>query len=425
MDEVDRMKVLVFTSLFPNNVYPNHGVFIKERMSQFAKLDACEVKVVAPVPYYPPIKLGWRWTFSQIAREEIVDGIEIYHPRYFIVPKVGMVFYGWLMFFSVLGAVRRIHKKFKFDLIDAHYVYPDGFAAVVLGWIFGKPVVVSARGSDINLYAKLPLIRRLLQFTLRKADKVISVCMALKRAMMEIGVPAEKIQVVPNGVDLAKFYPMNKDVARKNLQIPADKKIIVSVGGLIPRKGFDLLLKAIKILRVECNLDNLYLVIIGEGPFRKELEKLILSLGLTNSVRLVGAVPHDTLGLWYSAADLSCLTSSREGWPNVLLESLACGIPVVATNTWGVPEIITSDEIGLLTEQNEVAIAETIRLALAREWHTKALLLYAKNYTWRRTALGVLNVFQSTLNEAIVLSSNVSPGSGIKKKPVESDGVNI
>src|SRR5262249_21430057 len=154
------MKVLVFTSLYPNNIWPNHGVFIKERMAQFAKLNACEVKVVAPVPYFPAVKLNWRWRFSQIAPVEIRDGLEVYHPRYFLIPKVGMVLYGLMMFVSVLSTVRRVQRSFDFDLIDGHYVFPDGFAAVLLGRFFGKPVVVSARGSDINFYSNFPVIRR-------------------------------------------------------------------------------------------------------------------------------------------------------------------------------------------------------------------------------------------------------------------------
>src|SRR6516164_1671699 len=168
-DSIAWMKILVFTSLYPNQVWPNHGIFIKERMARFAKRDGCEIKVVAPVPYFPAININWRWKFSQVARREMRDGIEVYHPRYFLTPKVGMALYGWLMFFSVLPVVQKLRKDFKFDLIDAHYVYPDGFAAVQLGRLFKRPVVVSARGSDVNLYRTFPLIRKLLQYVLRNA----------------------------------------------------------------------------------------------------------------------------------------------------------------------------------------------------------------------------------------------------------------
>src|SRR5215510_5748560 len=127
------VKVLVCTSLYPNSIWPHHGVFVKERMTQFARLEGCNVKVVAPVPYFPPVKITPRWHFSQIPRCESIEGITVYHPRYFMTPKVGMSFYGLTMFLSVLRTVAKIQQDFSFDLIDAHYVYPDGFAAVLLG----------------------------------------------------------------------------------------------------------------------------------------------------------------------------------------------------------------------------------------------------------------------------------------------------
>jgi hypothetical protein len=118
------MKILVFTTLYPNNVWPNHGVFIKERMTRVARLEGCELKVVASVPYFPPLRLGTRWKFSQVVRKEMREGIETVHPRYFITPKVGMVFYGCTMFLSLLPYVRSLQKNFAFELIDSHFLYP-------------------------------------------------------------------------------------------------------------------------------------------------------------------------------------------------------------------------------------------------------------------------------------------------------------
>jgi glycosyltransferase involved in cell wall biosynthesis len=405
------MKVLVFTSLYPNNIWPHNGVFIKERMTQFAKLEGCRMKVVAPVPYFPPIKITSRWLFSQVARQEIIEGVEVYHPRYFMTPRVGMASYGLMMFLSVFPLVRKIRRDFDFDLIDAHYVYPDGFAAVLLGRLFRKPVVVSARGSDINLYRDFPLIQKLLRHTLRKADSVIAVCQALKEAMIRLKIPGEKISVIPNGVDSGKFYAVHKAEARKKLGLPIHKKVVLSIGYLIPRKGFDLLIKALEILFEEFHEKNLYLVIVGEGKSRRELEEMISALNLDQHVRLAGPIPHRELHLWYSAADLFCLASSREGWPNVLLESLACGTPVVATDVWGVPEIIGSEQIGLLTKRSEREIAKTISLALKRSWQSDAIIQYAREHTWEQAAASVLNVFQSVLES----SSLSSPSHAVRK----------
>jgi glycosyltransferase involved in cell wall biosynthesis len=391
------MKILVFTTLYPNNVSPSHGIFIKERMSHFAKLDGCDVKVIAPVPYFPAVKLGWRWKFSQVSRVEVLDGIEVYHPRYFIIPKLGMAFYGWMMFFSVLSAVKKIKEDFDFNLIDAHYVYPDGFAAIQLGRFFKRPVVVSARGSDINLFQTFPLIRRLLQYVLRKADGIIAVSQALKEAMVCLGIPEGKITWIPNGVDTEKFYPVPKERARKELGLP-NRRTVLSVGNLNDNKGFDLVIKSFRILADRFHEKDVQLAIVGDGPYRSQLEKTIRSYKLNDRVQMVGNVIHDKLRLWYSGADVFCLASSREGWPNVILESLACGTPVVATPAGGIPEIIRSDKLGFLTERDEAKIGAAIYEALKKNWQSDDLVAYARNHTWEQTSLAVLGVFESILN---------------------------
>src|SRR5215470_13297816 len=300
---VTTMKALVFTSLYPNNIRPNFGVFIKERMSQFARLPGCEVRVVAPVPYFPPIPITARWKFSQIVKQENIEGLVVHHPRYFMTPKVGMSFYGVWMFLSVLPTVRAILRHYDCDVIDAHYVYPDGFAAVLLGKVCKKPVIVSARGSDINQYARLRFIRPLLRYTLQRADRGIAVCQALKDAIMQLGIAGEKITVIPNGVDEKKFYPLTREEARSRLQLPLGR-ILLSVGGLVPRKGFDLLIQALKIIRESPQAQDLSLVIVGDGPERKALGQLATTLRLQEQVRFVGDVPHHELRPWYSAADL-------------------------------------------------------------------------------------------------------------------------
>jgi len=388
------MKVLVFSSLYPNNIWPYRGVFIKERMTTFAKRTGSEVKVVAPVPYYPAIRFGSRWLFSQIARHEVRDGLDVYHPRYAMTPKVGMLSYGILMYLSVLRMISRLRKTFDFDVIDSHFVYPDGLAGVLLGRHFRKPVVVSARGSDINQYKKLPLIRRLLQFTLHNADRVIAVSRSLKDAMVGLNIPEDKIAVIPNGIDLSKFKPLPREKARRILGLQ-DKRIILSVGSLNQNKGFDFLIRAMRILTDYPRAEQTTLTIIGDGPGYKPLTKLVTSLKLDDRVRLVGSVSHDALYLWYSAADVFCLASGREGLPNVILESLACGTPVVATTVGGIPEIITSDRIGLLTKRDELSLAETIARAINQSWDREELVQHVQQRTWDQVADAVYGVLQT------------------------------
>jgi glycosyltransferase involved in cell wall biosynthesis len=401
------MKILVFTTLYPNNVWPNHAVFIKERTARLASIGGCDVKVVAPVPYFPAVKLGWRWKFSQVSRLEVINGIEVYHPRYFIIPKLGMAFYGWMMFLSVLLAVKKIKEDFDFNLIDSHYVYPDGFAAIQLGRFFKRPVVISARGSDINLFQTFPLIRKLLQYVLGKADGIIAVSQALKEAIVRLGIPEEKISCIPNGVDTEKFYPVPKERARKELGLP-NRRTVLSVGNLTDNKGFDLVIKSFRILDDRFHEKDVQLAIVGDGPYRGQLEQTIASFKLGGRVHMVGTVAHEKLRFWYSGADVFCLASSREGWPNVILESLACGTPVVATFAGGIPEIIRSDNLGLLTERDEAKIGAAIYCALRKTWQSDDLVAYARHHTWEQTSVAVLGVFESILNSKILQAAGNS-----------------
>jgi teichuronic acid biosynthesis glycosyltransferase TuaC len=392
------MNVLVFTGLFPNNIFPHQGIFIKERMRVFSQLDGVSVRVVAPVPYYPPIGLGRRSKYSQVAKTEIIDGLEVTHPRYLMTPRIGMVFYGTLLALSVLPHLKRIQRTFDFDLIDSHFLYPDGFAAVLLGNFLGKPVTVSARGSDVNIYKDLPFIPPLLKYALRRSGHVVAVSQALANTIKRLGVSGDHISVIPNGVDCSKFFPQSREAARASLGL-ASEKVVLSIGHLTWNKGFDLLIRAMKLVLESLKSKSIQLVILGDGAIRTALEALTESLGLTRYVRFVGAVPNHELRAWYNAADVFCLASKDEGWPNVLMEALACGTPIVATRVGGIPEIVHSPHLGLLTERAPEAFAATIQEALDRTWDREAIALDAGRYGWDHAAQSLLKMFRSVIEQ--------------------------
>ena len=389
------MNILTFTGLFPNQVFPNQGVFIMERIRALSKLEDVSLKVVAPIPYCPPFAVG-RWgRYRRIAAAETIDGLDITHPRYLMTPKIGMSLYGLLLFFCVLPHLKRLQRQFDFDVIDAHFVYPDGFAAVLLGKVLHKPVVVSARGSDVNVYKRLRGISSLLKYTLRRSDHVVAVSQALGDAVVSLDVPREYISVVPNGVDCTTFVPQSREEARRVLGLNMSERILLSVGHLTWNKGFDVLLRAMKCVRQGRQDQPIRLVLLGDGAIRRELEALRESLGLTQHVRLAGAVPNRELPLWYNAADVFCLASKDEGWPNVLMEALACGTPVVATKAGGIPEIIHAPHLGLLSERTPEALASTIRDALSREWNREILVGEVRRRGWDCVAQEILKVFRS------------------------------
>ncbi|RLG44098.1 MAG: glycosyltransferase family 4 protein [Thermoproteota archaeon] len=396
------MKVLTLTTSFPDRQRPIHAVFVKNRIKALLRL--CQVKVIAPVPWVP---LGGKLCperyriYPKIPYKEIQDSLEVFHPRYVVTPKIGRSLHGFMYFASILKFVKRFYQSYNFELLDVHWAYPDGFAGVLLGKLLRKPVVVTVRGVDINLLPNFWMMRKMITYTLKEADRVIAVCQALKNKSLELGIDARKITVIPNGVDIRRFYPLDKVEARKMLGLPLDERIVLSVGHLVERKGFHYIIDAISILR-ERGRRDISLFIVGapgeEGNFKRQLENRIARLNLEDQVRMVGAKPNDELYKWYSAADIFCLASSREGWPNVLFESLACGTPVVATKVWGIPEVICSEDYGILVDRRSgKEIAEGILKALNKCWDYSKLVEYARRNTWDKVGQKVYSEFQDLL----------------------------
>jgi len=390
------MRILTFTSLFPNAGQPLLGVFVQQRMSHFAKRAGNSVTVVAPMPYFPSWLPSARWKkFGRVPDQENIGGLTVHHPRYLMLPGVSMPLQGYSMFSASLSLVRRLHRETPFDCIDAHYVYPDGFAGVMLGKRVGIPVIVSARGTDMNLFPSFALIRPMIRWTLENAAGTIGVCETLKDEMIAFGAAENRSIAIGNGIDLERFTSVDRQEARHRLGIPADSQVIVSVGALIPRKGYHFLIPAFAELARKN--PNLRLYIVGEGESRGELENLARENGVHERVSLVGSKPNDELKYWFSAADVSCLASSREGWANVLLESLACGTPVVATRVWGAPEGINSPQLGILVDQSVQSIGEGLEAALGKQWDHGILIRYASSRTWDVVAEEVENFLTARL----------------------------
>jgi glycosyltransferase involved in cell wall biosynthesis len=300
------------------------------------------------------------------------------------------------MFLGSLRLVRQLHKEHKFDLIDSHYVYPDGLAAILLGKLLNLPTVVSARGTDINLYPTMQAIRPQIRWALRRAAGAIAVCKPLRDEMVAVAGPHRDVQVIGNGVDTSRFFPVSQADARKELGLPLGGPIAIAVGSLIPRKGQHFLISAFAQIKDRFPRAQLYL--LGEGESRGELENQIQTLGLVSRVHLAGDCPNTRLRYWYSAADVSCLVSSREGWPNVLLESLACGTPVVATGIWGTPEVITSPDLGVLVDQTVSSIASGLESALERRWDREYIASCARSRDWNLVAQEVEEYLESVLD---------------------------
>jgi glycosyltransferase involved in cell wall biosynthesis len=402
------IKLLTFTTLYPNAKRPSHGVFVENRLRHLVASGEATAQVVAPVPYVPALAgMPDRYkVMTHVPRRETRHGIEILHPRYFLLPKVSMTAAPFSLYLAAKRSLAKLLASgYEFDLIDAHYFYPDGVAAIMLGRHFGKPVTITARGSDITRIADYGLPRKMIRWAASEAAGIITVCASLKTSLVNLGASPDKIRVLRNGVDLAMFRPVDRDQARRHYGF--EGTILLSVGHLIPRKGHDLAIAAL------ANLSHGQLVIVGDGPEEANLKNLAKRIGVADRVRFLGQVAHAKLPELYTAADVGLLLSTQEGWANVLLESMACGTPVVATDAGGTPEVITSPVAGeLVYERNPIIVARAIETLLARRTDRAAVRLFAEGFSWDDTTRGQLDLFAEVLRSRgpTITMRNVSVG---------------
>jgi glycosyltransferase involved in cell wall biosynthesis len=390
------LRLLTFTTLFPDAERPNHGIFVENRLRHLVATGAAVSTVLAPVPWFPfrNARFGAWGRFARVPRREQRHGLTIHHPRYPVIPGIGMSVAPLLLYWASRRALGRLLAAgLAFDVIDAHYVYPDGVAAVWLGRHFGKPVVITARGSDVTELPDYAVPRRLIRRALARADGLIGVSSALRDRLIELGADPARTVVLRNGVDTVAFHPVDRDAARAALGLT--RPTLVSVGGLIERKGHHRTIEAM------LALPDFALMIVGEGPERAALEAQVSRLGLAERVRLLGPQPHARLPQFYGAADAMVLASSREGWANVLLESMACGTPVVASNIPGNPEVVRQPAAGLVVESNTPAgIAAGVRRLFADPPARAATRAYAERFGWQETSAGQLALFRRVLGRS-------------------------
>lgn len=388
------IRLLTFSTLFPHAGRPNHGIFVENRLRHLLAGQEAISTVLAPVPWFPgrSDRFGDWALHARAPVAEVRHGIEILHPRYPVVPKIGMAAAPWLLYRAMVPRITELLAAgHLFDAIDAHYLYPDGVAATWLGRRFKLPVVMTARGTDVNLIPHFRLPRLLIQGAIQDASALVAVSAALKQALVELGAPADKVTVLRNGVEIGLFRPLpNRTRVRAELGLRGPT--LISVGGLIERKGHHRTIEAMR------QLPGFELIIVGEGPERGRLTQLITDYALADRVRLLGPWAHRALPDLYGAADASVLASSREGWANVLLESMACGTPVVAANIWGNPEIVRAREAGVLYEPNTAdGVAAGVRRLFASLPERAATRRYAEPLSWDETTAGQLALFRQVI----------------------------
>jgi len=382
---VPEPRLLVYSSLFPSSVRPGAGLFIRERMFRVGR--ELPLTVVSPQPWFPGQGLVrlWRSHYRPMPGErENQDGIEVYYPRFPSVPGLLRTLDGGSMALASFPLLARLRREPGFDLIDAHFAYPDGYAATLLGRRLGVPVTITLRGTELPL-SQDPARRRRMMLALRRARHVFSVSRSLKDHVTRLGADPSKIEVVGNGVDTDRFRPLPREAVRQELGLAPDARVLISVGALVERKGFHRVIELLPALRRQ--FPNLIYLIVGgaspEGDWRQRLERQVADLSLTHAVRFLGPVAPDALKVPLSAADVFVLATGNEGWANVFLEAMACGLPVVTTDVGGNAEVVGSSSIGVVVPfARPVALRDAIDDALRRRWDAGLIRAYAEANSW-------------------------------------------
>jgi len=395
-------KLLLLTDNFPPlNESLYRGIFIKELVSALAN-HLSEIDVITTIPL----------SFSKNILHTIFyyknykySNINVRYIKTPVLPLISKTFKQISFMELATQSVIRIVNKYKdIDIINAHFIWPSGFIAVKIKEVKEIPVVITAHGYDVY---ELPFLNKkftsLISKILASSDHIVTVSSTNKDILVnKLNVSPGKVTVIPNGYDPKKFKPIPRTVARNILNLPYEKKLLLNVANLVPVKGHVYLLLAYrKILNFR---KDVHLVLVGGGPLRRKLEKYAKFLGIRDRVHIIGPRPHSEIPLWMNAADLFILSSLREGNPTVVVEALGCGLPIIASKVGGIPEVLTSHELGYLCPPKDVeCFAQKILEGLERPWDRKRILSYAQRYRWDVIATEYLDVFKK-----VTLKLNIS-----------------
>jgi glycosyltransferase involved in cell wall biosynthesis len=395
-------RILSLSTEFPNPTEPGKGLFVFARLRSIAA--RVPLTVIAPVALFDYANPNNDLLASlKVPGRRLEQGMEILHPRWLYPPKGGW-FNAFCLFARLLWPVARLRRRDGYDVIDAHYAHPEGVAAALVGWVLGIPVTVTMRGSELR-YRQLKGRIFWIGWALRRASRVIAVSEGLRQLALDLGVDAARTKVIPNGVNVDVFHPRQRESCRRVNGIGDDDLVILCAGDLAELKGHHRVVRAIK--TVNDNGVAVKLIIAGgigrSGRYAEALRKEVEDLQLHDIVRFAGEVKQAALADLMCAADVFCLASSSEGWPNVVNEALACGTPVVATDVGAVRQMIPSERYGLIVPVHDAgALADALRSALTREWDRGAISAWGSSRSWDDVAEEVLEQMRAAVGGSTV-----------------------
>jgi teichuronic acid biosynthesis glycosyltransferase TuaC len=382
-------RVLTLSTVFPNPAEESLGPFIRNRLRSVAK--SLDVQVVAPVALIDYANRALMKPGIPACRE---DGpLRVHHPRWLYVPGGGCAS-PLCLTARLIPFLARLRGQYKFDVIDSHFAYPDGITAAMLAPVFRRPFTVTLRGNE-TMHAESPVKGKWIRWALRRANAIITVSESLRLFAISMGVDPARVRTIPNGVDSDVFHPLPCIEARIRLAIPADRPVIVSAGALIERKGHHRVIRALS--ELSRTGSNAELWIVGgpgrEGQFERYLHNEVQERGLESRVHFTGNVKPARMAQFMSAADVVCLASSREGWPNVVHEAQACGTPVVATAVGGAQEMIPGPEYGFVVPANDQdSLTGALRKAVETSWDRALIAAHGQARSWEQVGVETAEV---------------------------------
>ena len=379
------LRIAVVTRYFPSSAEPWQGRSAYQTLRVLAR--QADVRVFFPNAAYPLWLRPRSRSYNALDPSFSPPDVKASYYDYSALPLVSRPFNGWMAARALLPHVR----GFAPDVIFSCFLYPEGYAALKIGKILSVPVVAMSIGSDINRIGD-PISALHTQAVLREADFVVTVSGDLRRKAVAMAAPPEKARAILNGCDLAVFHVKDRPEARQRLHIDPAAEAVVYIGRMDVKKGLRELVDATASLHTQ--RPELHVYLVGEGPDRQVIESAIQAHSAASYIHALQGCASDDVAVWMAAADLVTLPSYMEGCPNVVLEALACGRPVVATNVGGIPELMNDECGSLVPPRDPAALAHALASVLDRTWDAAAVSARSSR-SWSDVAAELLAIFES------------------------------
>jgi len=402
MKHLKDSNLLVITNRYPHIKDSMSSSFVKDQVDALSKYFK-KVTVIALTPYIPKFLsmfsfMNPRWIRDAFADDYKYDDVEVHFAKHFTLPFNSSREKRGDTAFKVVTKIIQ-EEEIEFDLIHAHFTYPSGYVGARLKERYGKPLIITGHGYDIyDLPFRNAEWDKKIKSILNTADHIITPSKSNHDKLMQLDISDDKVSVIYNGYNSNLFEDVSPNKAKEKLNLPEDKKIILSVGNLELVKGHKYLIEAMKeVIKRE---ENITCLIIGSGSQKKNVNSLIDRLSLSKYIKLVGEKPHNEVPLWMNACDVFVLPSLNESFGIVQVEAMACGKPVVATFNGGSEEVIVNEKLGILVEPKDAnELANAILKALSKEWDRDYISNYAKQYSWDKIVKNIIGVYNELLKK--------------------------